>query len=193
MKKRGEKLEIARATRSTGSSIWVLNRRSQMRLLKLHRRRIADGWGPSRASSRRLAGSGAPVFSPRFFISSRQSCRQRRSAKRGLALVDAIFEVAAGLENAGVAEGPEEAVAEKLRLALFVSRDVLADEGDEIRGTLKRFRTLVASSVRHTGHIDRGSVPTRCATMRRFARPLPWIGAASSDGLRYHSGVVGCA
>ena len=49
-----------------------------------------------------------------------------------LALVDAVFEGAAGLHDAGVAECLEKAVTEDLGLALLVALDVLADEGDEL-------------------------------------------------------------
>src|SRR5947209_1217972 len=42
------------------------------------------------------------------------------------------LQLVAGLQDAGVAEGPEEAVAEDLGLALLVASDVLVDEADEL-------------------------------------------------------------
>jgi len=50
----------------------------------------------------------------------------------GLALVDAVFEIAACLEDARVAERLEEAFTEDLRLALFIAGQVLTDESDEL-------------------------------------------------------------
>jgi hypothetical protein len=49
----------------------------------------------------------------------------------GPALADAVFQGAAGLQDAGLAERPEEAVAEDLRFPLLVAGQVRADEGDE--------------------------------------------------------------
>src|SRR5262249_57373093 len=50
----------------------------------------------------------------------------------GVALVDAVFEGAAGLLEAGVAERPEKPVAEEVGLALLVAGEVLADVADEL-------------------------------------------------------------
>jgi hypothetical protein len=72
-------------------------------------------------------------------IHSLYSLKSSSGASKSGAGVDAVFQRAAGFEDAGMAERVEEAVTEDLRLALLVALDVLTGEVDELGDARRDF------------------------------------------------------